>query len=155
MQKSIGIRVTPSTLYFSIVSYEKEVLGIVLIDKINNPKALNTPEQLKFLRNTLCDIINEFAITNACVRITESNAQTVSIPRIYIEGVIQELFASSTIIKYYVGQISSISSHLGIERAKFKPYAEGKEIFLGIENWETYTLEERESLMASISALNI
>ncbi len=64
MQKSIGIRVTPTALYFSIVSYENEELGIILVDKINNPKALNIPEQLKFLRNTLCDIINEFSITN-------------------------------------------------------------------------------------------
>lgn len=155
MQKSIGIRVTPSTLYFSIVSYENEVLEIIVIDKINNPKALNIPEQLKFLRNTLCDIINEFSITNACIRITESNAQSISIPRIYIEGVIQELFASSTIIKYYVGQISSISANLGIDRAKFKPYAEGKEVFSEIDNWKAYSLEERESLMSSISALNI
>jgi hypothetical protein len=155
MKKSIGIRVTPSTLYFSIVSYENEELEIIVIDKINNPKALNIPEQLKFIRNTLCDIINEFKITNACIRITESTAKSISIPRIYIEGVIQELFASSTIIKYYVGQISSISANLGIERAQFKPYAEGKEIFFEIENWKGYSLEERESLLSSISALNI
>jgi len=155
MQKSIGIRVTPSTLYFSIVTYENEVLEITVVDKINNPKALNIPEQLKFLRNTLCDIINEFNITNACIRITESNAQSINIPRIYIEAVIQELFASSTVIKYYVGQISSISANLGIDRADFKPFAEGKEVFNEIENWASYSLEERESLMSSISALNI
>ncbi|GAA4468485.1 hypothetical protein GCM10023093_26160 [Nemorincola caseinilytica] len=155
MQKSIGIRVTPSTLYFSIVSYENEELGIIIVDKINNPKALNIPEQLKFLRNTLCDIINEFSITNACIRITESNAQSINVSRIYIEGVIQELFASSTIIKYYVGQISNISANLGIERVQFKPYAEGKEEFMGLKNWEKYSLEERESLMSAISALNI
>jgi len=155
MKKSIGIRVTPSTLYFSIVSYESEVLEIIVVDKINNPKALNIPEQLKFLRNTLCDIINEFNITHACIRITESSAQSISVPRIYIEGVIQELFASSTIIKYYVGQISNISANLGIERNMFKPYAEGREVFLEIDDWKSYSLEERESLMSAISALNI
>jgi retron-type reverse transcriptase len=155
MQKSIGIRITPSTAYFSIVSYENDELEIIVVDKINNPKALNIPEQLKFLRNTLCDIINEFDITNACIRITESNAQSISVPRIYIEGVIQELFASSTIVKYYVGQISNISANLSIERAQFKPYAEGKENFMDIENWGKYSLEERESLMSAISALNI
>lgn len=155
MQKSIGIRVTPSTLYFSIVSYENQELEIIVIDKINNPKALNIPEQLKFLRNTLCDIINEFNITNACIRITESKAQSINIPRIYIEGVIQELFASSTVVKYYVGQISSISANLGIDRADFKLFAEGKTVYNEIENWDSYSLEERESLMSSISALNI
>ncbi|MFC6097672.1 hypothetical protein ACFPVY_13530 [Flavobacterium qiangtangense] len=155
MKKSIGIRVTPSTVYFSVVTYENEELEITLVDKINNPKALNIPEQLKFLRNTLFDVINEFNITNACIRITESNAQSINITRIYIEGVIQELFASSTIVKYYVGQISSISANLGIERATFKPFAEGKENFMAIENWENFSLERRESLMSAISALNI
>jgi hypothetical protein len=155
MKKSIGIRVTPSTLYFSIVSFEDEVLEIVIVDKINNPKALSIPEQLKFIRNTLCDIINEFNISNACIRITESNAQSINIPRIYIEGVIQELFASSTIEKYYVGQISSISANLGIDRASFKPFAEGRENFIGIDKWNSFLLEERESLMSAISALKI
>ena len=51
MKKSIGIRVTPAAIYFSVVTYENEVLEIILIDKINNPKALEVPEQLKFLRN--------------------------------------------------------------------------------------------------------
>ncbi len=155
MKKSIGIRVTPFTVYFSVVTYENEELEITLVDKINNPKALNIPEQLKFLRNTLCDIINECGITNACIRITESNALSPNITRIYIEGVIQELFASSTIVKYYVGQISSISANLGIERATFKPFAEGKENFMEIENWGDFSLEQRESLMSAISALNI
>ena len=155
MKKSIGIRVTPSVVFFSVVTYENEELEITLIDKINIPKALNVPEQLKFLRSTLCDIINEFSITNACIRITESNSKSINITRIYIEGVIQELFANSTIINYYIGQISNISANLGIERASFKPYAEGKEVFMNIEHWDRFLLEQRESLMSAISALNI
>jgi hypothetical protein len=155
MNRSIGIRVTPSTIFYSIVETEGENLTILIVDKINNPKALIVPEQLKFLRNTLCDIINEFKIKKACIRITESNAKSISIQRIYIEGIIQELFASSTIEKYYVGQISNISSNLGIERVQFKPFAEGKENFLDIENWKNYDLESRESIMSAISALNL
>ena len=155
MKKSIGIRVTPSAIFFSVVSYDNEELEITLIDKIINPKALGLPEQLKFLRNTLFDIINEFAITNACIRITESNAQRNNITRIYIEGVIQELFASSTIVKYYIGQVSNISANLGIQRASFKPLVKGEEIFLEIENWVNYSKEERESIMSAVSALNI
>jgi len=155
MKKSIGIRATPSTVYFSVVSYENEELEITLLDKINIPKALNIPEQLKFLRNTLCDIINEFKVTHACIRITEANAQSTNITRIYIEGVIQELFASSTIINYYVGQISNISKNLNIDRSAFKPYVEGEQDFLGIENWKRYSKEQRECLMSAISALNI
>ena len=155
MIKSIGIRASPSTVYYSIVAYDNEALEIHVVDRINNPKALLMPEQLKFLRNTLCDIINEFHVTNACIRVTESNAQRLSIARIYIEGVVQELFASSTIIKYYVGQISSISSRLEINRADFKPYSEGVNNFMGIAHWAKFSNEERESIMSAISALNI
>lgn len=155
MIKSIGIRVTPSTIYFSVVSYQNEEIEIKLVDRINNPKALELPEQLKFLRNTLCDIINENDIDNACIRITESIAQTPSIERIYIEGVIQELFASSTIKKYYVGQISSISAKLGFDKENFKEYSKGKQNYLDIEDWKSYSEEERESLMSAISAVNL
>lgn len=155
MIKSIGIRVTPSTIYFSVVSYQNEEIEIKLVDRINNPKALELPEQLKFLRNTLCDIINENDIDNACIRITESIAQTPSIERIYIKGVIQELFASSTIKKYYVGQISSISAKLGFDKENFKEYSKGKQNYLDIEDWKSYSEEERESLMSAISAVNL
>lgn len=155
MTKSIGIRVTPSTIYLSIISTDGKNLEIILVDKINNPKALEVPEQLKFLRNTLCDIINEFDIDKACIRITESIAQTPNILRTYIEGVIQELFASSTIKKYYVGQISSISSKLGFDKNQFKLYSEGKQSYLDMDNWTNFSLEERESIMSAISAINL
>ena len=155
MINSIGIRVTPTKIYYSIVEKNNDDLEIKIVDIINNPKALDTPEQLKFLRNTLCDIINEFKIIKACIRISESVAQSTSTSRIYIEGVIQELFASSTIESYFVGQISNISSNLGIERSSFKPFAEGKDNFLEIEDWKKFSLEHRESVMAAVSALNL
>lgn len=155
MKKSIGIRVTPSVIYYSVISELEDSIEITILDKINNPKALIIPEQLKFLRNTLCDIINEFRVKKACIRIAESTAQSTNVNRVYIEGVIQELFASSTIERYYVGQISNISSNLGIDRSEFKPFAEGKNNFLEIQDWKKYTLEERESIMAAVSALNL
>lgn len=155
MKRAIGIRVTPATVYFSVVTVEEKELEITLIDRINTPKALSVPEQLKFIRNTLYDIINEFSISYACIRITESIARSRNIDRIYMEGVIQELFASSSIIKYYVGQISNISANLKIERDQFKPLAKGEEVFLDIDDWKSYSLQERESLLSAVSALNI
>jgi|SRR5690554_55691 len=155
MNRTIGIRVTPTIIYYSVVTELKDEIEITILDKINNPKALIVPEQLKFLRNTLCDIINEFKINKACIRIAESTAQKINIDRVYIEGVIQELFASSTVENYFVGQISNISSHLGIDRSDFKPYAEGENIFLEIEDWKSHSLEKRECIMAAVSALNI
>ena len=151
----IGIRTTPNELYYSIVQENEIEIEIKIIDRINIPKAIELPEQLKFLRDTLSDIINEFQITNACVRVAESIAQTKDIKRTYIEGVIQELFASSTIERYYIGQVSSISSKLNIKRDDFKKYVDNKLTFLDIENWDKYKKEERESIMSAISALEI
>lgn len=155
MQTSIGIRVNPNEVTYCILTGTRDCFEIKQIDRIVNPKSLETPEQLKFIRNTLYDIINENQIKLACIRITESNAQQISVSRIYMEGVIQELIASSTITKYFIGQISSISSRLRIERADFKPYAKGENIFLEIHDWKQLSLEEREAFMASLSALNL
>lgn len=155
MQTAIGIRANPHQISYCVLTGTMEEFEIKIIDKIINPKSLNVPEQLKFIRSTLSDIINENNVNVACIRITESNAQQISVTRIYMEGVIQELIASSTIKKYYVGQISNISSKLGIDRGDFKPFANGQSVFLGIEIWNDLSLEERESLMASASALNL
>ncbi|ADB38342.1 hypothetical protein [Spirosoma linguale] len=155
MQTAIGIRVNPTQVTYCVLTGTTNQFEIKLIDKIVNPKSLNVPEQLKFIRSTLCDIINENHVNLACIRVTESNAQQVSVPRIYMEGVIQELIASSTVKRYFIGQISNISSRLGIDRADFKPYANGQKVFLEIEIWNNLSLEERESLMASASALNL
>ncbi|MVZ62142.1 hypothetical protein [Sphingobacterium humi] len=153
--KSIGIRVTPTSVYFSIISAKGKEIEIIALDIVKCPKSMEIPEQLKFVRNTLGDIINEFKVKNACIRVTESNARKISIHRIYIEGVIQELFASSTIEKYFIGQISNISTKLGIKRNEFKPYADGEIEFPGLENWGNLKIEQRESIMAAISAINI
>jgi Holliday junction resolvasome RuvABC endonuclease subunit len=137
-----------------VIKEQENNIEIVLVDKIIVPKSLETPEQLKFLRSTLRDIINENDVKYACIRITESNARQVNIPRIYLEGVAQELIASSTVEKYYIGQISSISAKLGIDRAEFKPYISGQNLFMEMEIWSDISLEERESIMAAVSALN-
>lgn len=155
MQTAIGIRANPNQVSYCVLDGSADQFEIKLIDKIINPKSLDVPEQLKFIRSTLCDIINENNVSVACIRITESSARQTSVHRTYIEGVIQELIASSTIKKYYIGQISNISSRLGIDRTDFKLFANGQKTFLEIEIWDDLSLEERESLMASTSAFNL
>ena len=155
MKNAIGIRVTPSVIYFTVVANEGENIEVQVIDKIVNPKALSTPEQLKYIRNTLSDIIHEFEVTHACIRATEHTAKNININRIYIEGVIQELFASSPIQSYFVGYISSISARLNINRNEFKDIADAKTPFLEIDNWGDFNKEERESFMSAVSSLEI
>lgn len=155
MRISIGIRVSPSKIFYCVVREEDDSIELVLVDKVIIPKSLNTPEQLKFVRNTFMDILRENSVVFACIRITESNARSTSIPRLYLEGVIQELLASSSVHKYYVGQISNISSKLGIERDEFKPYVAGETTFNDISIWDEIPPESRESILSSISALNL
>lgn len=49
---SIGIRVKPDSVIYSIIKEKGEESEIVLIDKVNIPVALQVPEQLKFIRST-------------------------------------------------------------------------------------------------------
>jgi len=155
MNISIGIRANPNQVCYSVISEDEDTINVLLVDKIVIPKSLDTPEQLKFVRSTLRDIINEHGVSFACIRITESNARKVNIGRIYLEGVIQELIASSVVKKYYVGQISSISAKLGIDRTEFKPFVNGENEFMNMKIWADIILEERESIMAAISALKL
>lgn len=155
MKTAIGIRANPNHVNYCIIRGNVKEFEVRLIDKVINPKSLELPEQLKFIRNTFCDIINENGVELACIRITESNARQVNTTRMYIEGVIQELIASSTIEKYFIGQISNISSKLDINRTDFKPYVKGYNTFLGMDIWNGLSKEERECVMASVSTLNL
>ena len=155
MKTAIGIRANPNAITYCVITGNSEEFEIKLIDKVVNPKSLDLPEQLKFIRNTFCDIINENKIEVACIRITESNARQINTSRMYMEGVIQELIASSTIENYYVGQISNISASLGIDRSDFKPFVQGQSTFLDMDIWKDLSKEERESVMASVSTLNL
>ena len=73
---SLGIRVTPTTVYYAITKVEKGEVNLLICDKIIVPLALSVPEQLKYLRDTFLDIIYENDVKNACIRVIEKNAQS-------------------------------------------------------------------------------
>lgn len=150
--KNLGIRVKPSAFTFAV--YDVEANELVNVEKVKIPKALDAPEALKYVRNTILDILHEYKINAAGIRITESNSQHLNIRRIEIEGVIQEAFASSTLNSYYVGQISSISARVGIARTDFKRYVEGEIDCDLVENWDQFGSEEREAVLAAMGARN-
>jgi hypothetical protein len=126
----------------------------VNVERVRLPKALEAPEALKYVRNIILDILREYKIEAAGIRITESNSQHLDMRRIQIEGVIQEAFASSIIATYYVGQISNISAKVGIARADFKRYVEGEVDLELVENWDQFGGEEREAILAAMGATN-
>ncbi|MEI7065913.1 hypothetical protein WCU84_20020 [Dickeya chrysanthemi] len=148
----LGIRVKPCSVVIAI--YDSDENAIVNVEEIKIPKALPTPEALKYIRNSILDILREFNIEKAGLRIIESNSQTLNIRRIEIEGVIQEAFASSMLSSYFCGQISTIAAKLEMERADFKLYVEGKKSYEPIEGWEQHSKEEKEAILTSLGASN-
>ncbi len=149
---TIGIRVEPSAVTF--VVYDAAESQIINVEKIKVPKALNVPESLKFLRVNILDILREYEIVQAGIRITESNSQTLTISRIQIEGVIIEAFASSSLQRYYCGQISSISRLLNIERTNCKKYMDGELDYSDVQNWSDFSKSEKEACLTAIGAIN-
>lgn len=147
---TIGIRVEPLAVTFVVFSTTENI--IVNAEKIRVPKALSIPEKLKYIRVNLLDVLREFKIEKAGIRITESNSQNFKIERIQMEGVIIEAFASSSLKKYFCGQISSISRLLGMERADFKRYLDGTLNYDAVENWGDFSTTEKEACFAAIGA---
>ena len=99
MVTSIGIRAKPKEIFYSVCSEEPGRIELISCSKLIIPMSLAFPEKLKFVRNTFLDIIYEFQITRAGIRIAESLAERKSCDRISLEAVIQELLASGAIPK--------------------------------------------------------
>lgn len=149
---TLGIRVKPCSVIIAV--YDTDMAAIVNVEAIKIPKALPTPEALKYIRNSILDILREFEIEKAGLRVVESNSQTLKIRRIEIEGVIQEAFASSMLSAYFCGQISTIAVKLRIKRADFKLYVEGDKIYDSVENWNDLSKEEKEAILTALGAVH-
>jgi len=152
---SLGIRVKPDAVYYAITKQEGDMVSLLICDYVKVPIALSVPEQLKFLRDTFLDIIYENDVKRGCIRVVEANAQSYDYHRLYIEGVLQEMIASSTIEQYYLGRIASMSSKLGIQNKEFATLLSSAECEYFPQWSETKNKEKREAMLASYSALNL
>jgi hypothetical protein len=150
--KTIGIRAAPGEVTFAV--YDTESSTVVNLEEIVIPKALTTPESLKYVRSNLLDILREYEIEKAGIRTTEPTAQRLSIDRIQIEGVVQEAFASSSLVSYFAGSIATIASKLGVDRVNVKKMVEGDNI-LEVENWKTHSDKGREAILTAKAAANV
>jgi septum formation topological specificity factor MinE len=148
----IGIRAAPKSITFVI--YDSDTQSIINAEDIKVPLAFKIPDALKYIRNNLLDVLREYQVSRAGIRITESTAQKISVERIQIEGVIQEAFASSLLENYYVGQISSISAKVGIDRGDFKKYIDGSLNFAGVDNWDSLSQPQREAMLCALGAIH-
>lgn len=150
---NLGVRTSPTEVTFCV--FDPQEQNIKNISSIVVPKALTPPEQLKHIRLHILDILREYKVTHAGIRTLEATAQSVTISRVQIEGVIQEAFASSDIQSYYVGQISNISAKVGIPRTDFKLLVDGSKTLEGFEGWDDLSKEEREAALCAMGASNV
>lgn len=147
--RAIGIRAAPKAITFAV--YDPQEDKLINVEDLRVPRAFYTPDALKYIRSTVLDILREYSIESAGIRVTEPSAQSVNISRIQIEGVVQEAFASSALKSYYIGQISSISKRVGIDRSDFKCFIDGSRTW-PVEGWLGFNKEEREAVLCAIGA---
>src|SRR5271157_2940474 len=147
---TIGIRAAPRVVTFAV--YDSDAQAVLNVEEIKIPAAFSKPEGLKYARSNLLDVLREYRVERAGVRITEPNADP-NIDRVELEGVIQEAVASSNLVGYYVGQIASISARVGIPKTAFKPYVEGEQNY-PVDNWADKSREKREAVLTALGAVD-
>lgn len=155
MSVSIGIRAKPKEIYYSIIKNDGDTTEILSCSKLIIPVSLKLPEKLKYVRTTFLDIIFEFRAVKAGIRITESFAPNEDSSRVCFEAVIQELLASSSVERYFVGQIASISAKLHFPKDNFKKYVSGELNFEEVESWGNFNKEQKESILVGLASLNL
>lgn len=149
---TIGIRAKPDAVTFAV--FDSASNSILNVETVKIPKALSDPEALRFVRNSVLDILREYRINRAGIRAIEPSSQQMSIRRIEIEGVIKESFSSSDVEAYFCGHISNISARVGFDRAMFKDYVAGTTSFERVENWSKHNKEEREAILVALGAVD-
>ena len=150
----IGIRVEPQKSTFVVLNKNNEDFEVINIEKIKVPSALDIPERLKYIRNCILDILHEYEIEYAGIRVAEGNTQNLNIDRLHIEGVIQEAFSSSLVKGYFVGRKKSIASRMGIKTTALDNLFKGSSAFTGISNWSQLTNNvSREAALVAVGAV--
>ena len=129
---TIGIRAAPKTVTFAI--YDSDIRRIINLEEIRIPAAFTVPDGLKYLRSNLLDVLREFEVERAGIRLTEAVAST-NIERVQIEGVIQE------------------AAKLGVKTTAVKPLVDGDENY-AIEGWGQMSKEGREAVLTAVGAAN-
>lgn len=155
--KYIGIRVTANDIYYSIIEGKENSYNVISISNIKIPRALEIPECLSYIRNLLITIIEQYSIEYASIRVIEGsamgNVNGSILFRINLEGVIQEVFAGSSIKDYMLARNSNVSSILKTSSRVIKDIANDLELKdkFKTDNGRVLNEEARESLVVAIA----
>lgn len=153
--RTLGIRVEPKCVHYSIVEGDESTVTLRTIDSLIVPLALDIPRSLSFIRTSLISIIQEFEITQAGIRVYEGNTQNLDKFRMNVEGVIQELFANSTVDKYVCATKHTLAGLLETDVAEITDLIEGNENHFQIINWDALHKNEREAVITAVATLYI
>ena len=152
---SIGFRVSPSKVTYAIVRAATGTFALVDVAVVHVPPALETPRQLQYIRTTLLDILEEHAATRAGLRVAESTARRKVPFRLNLEGVVQELLASSNVERFVAGPIATMAALLGLrDRTLVKQLISGASRPAFCANWTELEEEEREAVLMAVAAAN-
>jgi hypothetical protein len=150
----LGIRVEPKKTTFVVIEANQEVFRVINNEVIKVPAALDFPEKLKYIRNCVLDILREYSVNIAGIRVTEGNSQNMDITRLQIEGVIQEAFSSSDVEQYFTGRKTSISARLSINTDEFDEIVKGKKVYEILDDWQLLSNQySREAGLVAMGAL--
>ena len=151
----LGIRVEPKKTTFVVIECNDDKYTVINNEIIKVPAALDFPEKLKYIRNCVLDILREYSITTAGIRVAEGNAQNVNVTRLHIEGVIQEAFSSSDVDSYFVGRKTSIASRLEMKPKDLDEVFKGSKGFDVLNNWDILTNQNsKEAALVAMGALS-
>lgn len=157
-EKAIGFRVSPTEICYSIVVDEEEI-EIISISSLKIPIAVDDPQKLSFIRNTISTILIQYKIEYAGIKLIEGSARgslnNGLIFRFNVEGVLKELLANSCIKNCLLGLSTNIASILGISKAKPAEMLDSilENTDLETDNGKKLTAEHKESVLVAVAAL--
>lgn len=152
----IGIRPSPSIIYFTIVEeINKEISHSSPQELIVPRAALSGPNLLQFIRTNVLDILNAYDVSAACVKEADYHPKASGNPqRFRIEGVIQEAVASSCAQHYISGDVNVLAPYLRLSIGEFREIKNGDKILNGLvdSDWDSYNSKQIESILAAYTA---
>jgi hypothetical protein len=153
----IGIRVfSDKEVFFCIMgrnltsSYTEPYVSSIVV-----PNALNLPEQLSFIRTTLLDILLQYDIKRAGIRLAELTAKKVGYERIALEAIAQESLSDSNVEKFIACRIGTINTLLNLNDGEFLDLVANKLSIPTITNWGTFSGIERECILYCLASFKL
>lgn len=152
----MGIRATPSEIYYVIIDGSINEPSIILKDKLKHPLSYDLPQALTWYREQFSTLFDGYKVDSCAIKITEPIAMRISgadnsfVVRCNIEGVIIEL-ASSKDIRVNSYLINKLSKALKINIKETLR----SDSFEKIKQWNGLNIYYREAILAGLAAFSL